>query len=103
MGRSWAAVDLQGLGERLQSGERLALARSLRLVDDAPTLGRQLAARLAPAHRRAHVLGVTGNPGAGKSTLVDGLLMALRKAGKRVAVLAVDPSSPFSGGALLGD
>src|SRR6266700_3909443 len=59
--------------------------------------------RLYPRTGRAFVLGVTGNPGAGKSTVVDGLIAHYRQAGKRVGVVAIDPTSPFSGGAILGD
>ncbi len=95
--------ELAGLIERVASGERRALARALRYVDDYPELGRTLAFRLRERQRGAFVIGLTGNPGAGKSTVVDGLVSAYRKQGKSVAVLAVDPSSPFSGGAILGD
>jgi LAO/AO transport system kinase len=67
------------------------------------TLLREVAARLAPYTGRAHVVGLTGPPGVGKSTSTSALVTALRRRGRRVGVLAVDPSSPFSGGALLGD
>jgi LAO/AO transport system kinase len=78
------------------------------MVEDASPLLREVMAGLAPyagsAHGQgAHVVGITGSPGVGKSTSTSALVGALRKAGKRVGVLAVDPSSPFSGGALLGD
>ncbi|MGB8421548.1 methylmalonyl Co-A mutase-associated GTPase MeaB, partial [Paraburkholderia sp.] len=79
------------------------MARALRLVDDAPATGRRLAALLHGHQKPSWVIGVTGNPGAGKSTVVNALIAAWREMGKRVAVLAVDPSSPFSGGAILGD
>jgi LAO/AO transport system kinase len=97
------SADLQALVDGVVKGERRAVARALRLVDDAPVAGRSLAAALFPRRRGARLIGITGNPGAGKSTLVDALVSALRQAGKKVAVLAVDPSSPFSGGAILGD
>ena len=72
------------------------------IEDGAPEL-RDAAAALAPYTGRAQVVGITGAPGVGKSTSVNLLVTALRVAGKKVGVLAVDPSSPFSGGALLGD
>lgn len=82
--------------------DRRVIARALRWAEEQPTLGRALAKELREAPR-AYVLGVTGQPGAGKSTLVDELLVRFRADGHRVAVLCVDPTSPFSGGALLGD
>lgn len=91
------------LVDALLAGDRRALARALRLVDDAPVVGREIVSRLHAHQRGAQVVGVTGNPGAGKSTIVDCMLEHLRTAGKRVGVLAVDPSSPFTGGAILGD
>ncbi len=91
------------LTERVLAGDRLALARLMTLVENrAPELPAVMS-RLYPYTGRAHVIGVTGPPGAGKSTLVDGLIGRLRAAGRRVGVVAVDPSSPFSGGAVLGD
>jgi LAO/AO transport system kinase len=79
------------------------VARLISLVEDASPVLREVAAALAPHTGRAQVLGLTGSPGVGKSTTTTALVRALRQAGKRVGVLAVDPSSPFSGGALLGD
>ncbi|MGY2128883.1 methylmalonyl Co-A mutase-associated GTPase MeaB [Blastococcus sp. SYSU DS0617] len=79
------------------------MARLISLVEDASPVLREVAAALAPHTGRAQVLGLTGSPGVGKSTTTTALVRALRQAGKRVGVLAVDPSSPFSGGALLGD
>ena len=73
------------------------------LVEDESPLLREVMAALAPHAGRAQVIGVTGSPGVGKSTTTNALVGALRAAGKRIGVLAVDPSSPFSGGALLGD
>ncbi|MGZ4495108.1 MAG: methylmalonyl Co-A mutase-associated GTPase MeaB [Nocardioides sp.] len=73
------------------------------LVEDASPLLREVMAGLAPHAGHAQIVGITGSPGVGKSTSTSALVTALRKAGKRVGVLAVDPSSPFSGGALLGD
>ena len=96
-------LELAPLVEGVVRQERLMVARALRCVDDMPAKGRKLASLLYPHRGNAQVLGITGNPGAGKSTVVDGLISLLRAQNKRVAVLAVDPSSPFSGGAILGD
>nr|WP_185992436.1 methylmalonyl Co-A mutase-associated GTPase MeaB [Janibacter cremeus] len=80
-----------------------AIGRLISLVDDQHPALRETMAALAPHTGGAHVIGLTGSPGVGKSTTTNALVGAFRKAGKSVAVLAVDPSSPFSGGALLGD
>jgi len=79
------------------------VARLISLVEDASPLLREVSALLVAHTGNAHVVGVTGSPGVGKSTTTSALVAGLRSAGKRVGVLAVDPSSPFSGGALLGD
>ena len=79
------------------------MARLISLVEDGHPALREVMALLAPDAGRAHVVGVTGAPGVGKSTTTDALIRAHRAVGHRVGVLAVDPSSPFSGGALLGD
>ena len=86
-----------------REGDARSVARLISLVEDASPALREVAAALAPHTGRAQVLGLTGSPGVGKSTTTTALVRALRAAGKRVGVLAVDPSSPFSGGALLGD
>ncbi|HLU56566.1 MAG TPA: methylmalonyl Co-A mutase-associated GTPase MeaB [Pseudonocardia sp.] len=97
-------VDVPGLVERARRGEQLAVARLISLVEDgADAALREVAAALAGRTGRAHVVGVTGPPGVGKSTLTSAVVGHLRRQGRRVGVLAVDPSSPFSGGALLGD
>src|SRR5947209_8431491 len=84
-------------------GDRVALARLMTLVENrAPGLP-ALMSRLHPHTGGAHVIGVTGPPGAGKSTLTDRITARLRAAGHRVGIVAVDPTSPFSGGAVLGD
>ncbi len=88
---------------RARSGNARAVARLISLVEDASPLLRDAMAELAPSSGRARVVGLTGAPGVGKSTLTSALVTGLRTAGRRVGVLAVDPSSPFSGGALLGD
>lgn len=96
--------DLDDLVDGMLAGQRRALARTLSRVEDgSPDVLRHLVARLHPLGGSARILGVTGAPGVGKSTLTNALATALRARDRRVAVLAVDPSSPFSGGALLGD
>lgn len=97
------ATSVSALTERARAGDHRAVARLLSLVEDASPQLPQIAAALAPAAGQAQIVGVTGAPGVGKSTAASGLVAAYRRAGRRVGVLAVDPSSPFSGGALLGD
>ncbi len=96
-------VDVADLVARATKGQPRAVARLISLVEDAGPHLREVAAALAPHTGRAQVVGLTGSPGVGKSTITTALVGAWRKAGGRVGVLAVDPSSPFSGGALLGD
>jgi LAO/AO transport system kinase len=91
------------LVESVLSGDRLALARLLTQVENDPPEGRAVLADLFAQTGNAHLIGVTGAPGTGKSCLVNQLALHFRRAGKRVAILAVDPSSPFTGGAVLGD
>jgi LAO/AO transport system kinase len=91
------------LAERVTSGDVGAAARACRFVDDELAGSVDLLKELFPHTGKAWVVGVTGNPGSGKSTLVDGLIETLRARGSKVAVVAVDPTSPFSGGAILGD
>jgi LAO/AO transport system kinase len=85
------------------AGDPRALARALTEVENETSEGRALLAALAPHRRGAWKVGITGPPGAGKSSLVDRLAAALRREGKTVGIVAVDPSSPYSGGAILGD
>jgi LAO/AO transport system kinase len=87
----------------LASGERRALARLLTRIERGDPSVRELLAALFAAGRRGHVVGITGPPGSGKSTLVSALIGEWRRRGRRVGVLAVDPSSPYTGGAILGD
>lgn len=91
------------LVRRVLAGEHRAIGRAMRLVDDAAAGSGALLKALWPHTGKAWVLGVTGNPGAGKSTLCDRLIEAYRARGHRVGVVAVDPSSPYTGGAILGD
>ncbi|TCC31342.1 methylmalonyl Co-A mutase-associated GTPase MeaB [Kribbella sindirgiensis] len=88
---------------RAREGDSRAVARLISLVEDESPLLREVMAELAPYAGHAHIVGITGSPGVGKSTSTSALVSAYRETGKRVGVLAVDPSSPFSGGALLGD
>ena len=91
------------IAARVLAADFLTSARLMRDLDDAIPRAVEVMKLLYPHTGRAFVLGVTGNPGAGKSTVVDALIDLYRKQGKRVGVVAVDPSSPFSGGAILGD
>jgi LAO/AO transport system ATPase len=110
------SVDVAELVERARAADPRAVARLISLVESGGAAAdegvsgggnssvlREVAAALAPHGGNAQVVGLTGSPGVGKSTSTSALVSALRAAGKRVGVLAVDPSSPFSGGALLGD
>ncbi|MCW2814341.1 MAG: transport system ATPase [Nocardioides sp.] len=96
-------VDVPDLVARARDGESRAVARLISLVEDESPALREVMAALAPHTGRAQVIGITGAPGVGKSTSTNAVVAALRADGRRVGVLAVDPSSPFSGGALLGD
>ncbi|HET9653886.1 MAG TPA: methylmalonyl Co-A mutase-associated GTPase MeaB [Kineosporiaceae bacterium] len=96
-------VDVGRLVEQARGGSARAVARLVSLVEDAHPALREVMAALAPHTGHARVIGLTGSPGVGKSTTTSALVKALRAGGERVGVLAVDPSSPFSGGALLGD
>ena len=89
--------------EPLRRGEHRALGRAISWMENGHPGARDLMARLWPHLGRAAVIGITGSPGAGKSTLTDQLARTLRAQGQKVGILAVDPTSPFSGGAILGD
>jgi LAO/AO transport system kinase len=91
------------IAARVLEGCPVSAARVIRWLEDGDPAGIEALRVLYPASGRAHLLGITGPPGAGKSTLVDALIAELRARGSRVAVVAIDPSSPFSGGAILGD
>ena len=91
------------LSDRVLAGDPRAIARAITLIEDESPLGAELIRRVFPRTGRAYLVGVTGPPGAGKSTLVDRLTAEVRASGRTVGVVAVDPSSPFTGGAILGD
>lgn len=95
--------EARTLAERVLDGDARAAARVMRLVDDQAVVGLEALAILHRRGREAELVGITGAPGAGKSTLVDQLIAHHRAAGRRVGVVAVDPSSPLSGGAVLAD
>lgn len=95
--------DVPLLVTRARDGDPRAVARLITLVESGDEALVEIAAAMAPYAGRARVIGLTGSPGVGKSTTTNELVRALRAQGKRVGVLAVDPSSPFSGGAILGD
>ena len=98
-----AEQSVDDLVGRAREGDARAVARLISLVEDESPLLREVMAALGPHTGNAQVIGITGSPGVGKSTSTNALVTELRKQDKRVGVLAVDPSSPFSGGALLGD
>ncbi|MEU7866001.1 methylmalonyl Co-A mutase-associated GTPase MeaB [Dactylosporangium sp. NPDC049140] len=95
--------DVPTLVDAAREGDPRAVARLISLVEDGDEALPAIAAALAPRTGAAAVIGLTGSPGVGKSTTTNELVRAFRKAGRRVGVLAVDPSSPFTGGAILGD
>lgn len=96
-------MKIEGLLEGMRAGKTPALAKAISLVENARAGYEELLSALHPELGKAHRVGITGPPGAGKSTLAECLINAYRERGHTVAVVAVDPTSPFSGGALLGD
>src|SRR2546425_1361215 len=91
------------LAQRLLDGDKRALARAISLVENDDPAGWELVRELYPKTGKARIVGFTGPPGVGKSTLIGALTAEMRKAEREVAVLSIDPSSPFTRGALLGD
>jgi len=98
-----ANQDFKAVLERMLSGDKLALARMITFVENDASFVSEILERIYPRTGRCYSIGVTGPPGAGKSSLVDKLIPRMRSEGKTVGVVAVDPSSPFTGGAVLGD
>jgi LAO/AO transport system kinase len=96
-------VDASALAEKVLAGDRRAVARAISLVEDGSSELAALSEALYPRTGRAYTVGLTGSPGVGKSSLAEHLVRAARARDQSVAVLAIDPTSPFSGGALLGD
>ncbi|MGH9907676.1 MAG: ArgK/MeaB family GTPase, partial [Pyrinomonadaceae bacterium] len=98
-----ALAENASLVDRITAGESRAVARAISKVEDDPEDAAELMKDIFPHTGRGMVIGITGAPGAGKSSLVDKLALLYRKQNERVGIVAVDPSSPFSGGAILGD
>ena len=96
-------VDAVALAERVKAGEVRAVSRLITLLENHEPAGLEAMQRLERSTRRAEVIGITGYPGAGKSTLIDQLATAYRRQGKKVGIVAVDTTSPLTGGAILGD
>src|SRR4051794_18307943 len=94
---------VEALVERLLAGNRRALSRLLTLIENDAPEGRRALAQLFPKSGRAQTIGLTGSAGSGKSTLSGSLAREMRRRGKTLGMVAIDPSSPFSQGALLGD
>ena len=96
-------AELSALVDGVRAGRYRALAQAISLVEGGTAEAERLLASLYPSTGKARIVGVTGSPGSGKSTLVAALTRHFRKTGKRVGIVAVDPTSPFTGGAILGD
>ena len=96
-------MNAPSLSARVLDGDPRALARAISLVEDEATQGAELVRQIFPHTGRAYLVGITGAPGSGKSTLVDRLTTEIRATSQTVGIVAVDPTSPFSGGAILGD
>ena len=96
-------MSSQPLIDRVTAGEPTAVARAISKVEDNSADSAELMKQIFLRTGRALIIGITGSPGAGKSSLVDKLASFYRRAGERVGIIAVDPSSPFTGGAILGD
>lgn len=101
--KTHVADRFEHIAAQIRAGDRRALARAITLVEEDGADAKGLLRQLYPDTGRAHLVGVTGPPGAGKSTLVNELAIELRRRERTVAIVAVDPSSPISGGAILGD
>jgi LAO/AO transport system kinase len=91
------------LSDRVLAGDVRAIARAISLIEDEVSAGAELIRRIYPHTGRSYLIGITGPPGAGKSTLVDRVAQEIRRAGQTVGIICVDPTSPYTGGAILGD
>ncbi len=100
---TFGVFELQNLVERVLEGNRRAIAQAISLVENQPDKCAEFIGSIFHATGKAFIVGITGPPGSGKSTLINNLVIEFRKHDKKVGVIAVDPTSPFSGGALLGD
>ena len=98
-----ASANMKSLIDRIAAGDARAVARAISKVEDVSKDAAELMKQVFPLTGRGLIIGITGAPGAGKSSLVDKLALHYRQQGERVGIVAVDPSSPFSGGAILGD
>jgi LAO/AO transport system kinase len=98
-----SAQEISNLAERVRAGEPRAVSRAISAIENHSSEAEPLLKQLFPATGRAYLIGITGSPGTGKSSLVDRLAAHYRKQGKTVGIVAIDPTSPFSGGAILGD
>ena len=96
-------LETAALRDRILSGDLRSLARAATIIENQTPSGHEITSALFPQTGRAKIIGITGPPGAGKSTLVDQMAALIRKNGQTVGIIAIDPSSPFSRGALLGD
>ena len=94
---------LDNLAEKILNSEKTAIARGISLVENESKQAGELLKKLYKNTGRAYLIGITGPPGAGKSTITNALTRLLRQKGNKIGVIAVDPTSPFTGGALLGD
>src|SRR2546422_9207163 len=99
----YKSVDPVTLANRVKAGEVRAVSRLITLLESQEPVGQAALERLNGSQRHAAVVGITGYPGSGKSTLIDQLVTAYRRQGQKVAVVAIDTTSPRTGGALLGD
>lgn len=94
---------MSDLAQEIIKGDHRAIARAISLVENNRSAAQEMMKKIFPHTGKSVIIGITGAPGSGKSTLVDQMLGFLRKKGKKIGIVAVDPSSPFSGGAILGD
>src|SRR5688500_4914672 len=102
-GTSGSVISADSVAGRVAAGDRRSIARLITLLESDDPDARQAMQALHARTGRAHVIGITGAPGTGKSTLTDRLIEHYRRQGLKVGVVCVDPSSPFTGGAILGD